>query len=244
MRIGQISSGRMRNSLCAHKNRGEIPRSARNDRIKCPDKIMCHDEIKRRDRIKCHGQIKSFFRGLFILLLPALLFLPGLRATTLARLSLDQLAAGSDAVARVRCASTQSLWEYGTIWTVTTARVVENVKGNLPAQIALRLPGGRVGHLTASVEGTPKFQPGDEAFVFLKRTPAGRFTVAGWVEGTFRISRDPRTGSETVTQDSSAFAVFDTATRTFRAEGIRRMPIEEFRARLAAAVARAGEKSR
>ena len=30
--------------------------------------------------------------------------------------------------------------------------------------------------------------------------------MAGWVEGTFRIARDPRTGGETVTQDSSAFA--------------------------------------
>ena len=73
---------------------------------------------------------------------------------------------------------------------------------------------------------------------------AGGFTVAGWVEGTFRISRDPRTGNETVTQDSSAFAVFDAATRTFRTEGIRRMPIGEFRARIAAAVARSKEKSR
>jgi hypothetical protein len=68
--------------------------------------------------------------------------------------------------------------------------------------------------------------------------------VAGWVEGTFRISRDPRTGGETVTQDSSAFAVFDTATRSFRTEGIHRMPIEEFRARVAATVARGGEKIR
>ena len=68
--------------------------------------------------------------------------------------------------------------------------------------------------------------------------------MAGWVEGTFRISRDPRTGGETVTQDSSAFAVFDTATRSVRTEGIHRMPIEEFRARVAATVARGGEKIR
>ena len=116
------------------------------------------------------------------------------RATTLARLSLDQLAAGSDAVARVRCAGAESRWENGSIWTVTTFEVVETMKGNLPREIAVRLPGGRVGHLTAAVEGTPKFNPGDDAVVFLERSPAGGFTVAGWVEGTFRISRDPRTG--------------------------------------------------
>ena len=54
--------------------------------------------------------------------------------------------------------------------------------------------------------------------------------------------REPR--RETVTQDSSAFAVFDPATRAFRTEGIRRMPIEQFRARVAAAIARAQERTR
>ena len=42
----------------------------------------------------------------------------------------------------------------------------------------------------------------------------------------------------------SAFAVFDAATRTFRTEGIRRMPFEEFRARVAAAINHAEEKTR
>jgi len=177
-------------------------------------------------------------------LLAALLALPAMRATTLARLSLDQLASGSDAVARVSCAGGESRWENGSIWTLTTVKVVETMKGNLPSEIVVRLPGGRVGHLAAVVDGTPKFNPGDDAVVFLKRSPTGGFTVAGWVEGTFRISRDPRTGAQTVTQDSSAFAVFDAATRTFRTEGVRRMPIDEFRARVAAAVARSEGKLR
>jgi hypothetical protein len=166
------------------------------------------------------------------------LFLPAVRATTLARLSLEQLAAGSDAVARVRTVRAESRWEYGSIWTITTFDVVETLKGSLPGQIAVRLPGGRVGHLTSTVEGTPKFAPGNEAVVFLQPSTAGGFTIAGWVQGNFRISRDARSGGEIVTQDSSAFAVFDAATRTFRAQGIRRMPIEEFRARVAAAVSR------
>jgi hypothetical protein len=181
---------------------------------------------------------------IIISLLSALLFLPALRATTLARLSLDQLAAGSDAVARVRFVRAESRWENGSIWTITTLDVVETLKGQLPGQIEVRLPGGRVGHLTSAVAGTPRFHPGNEAVVFLQRSHAGGFTVAGWVEGSFRISRDPRTGIETVTQDSSAFAVFDTAARAFRTEGIRRMPIEEFRARIAASVARNEEKTR
>jgi len=170
--------------------------------------------------------------------------MPGIGATTLARLSLNQMAARSDAVARVRCVGSEGRWENGSIWTVTTFEVVETMKGNLPGEIAVRLPGGRIGHMTATVDGTPKFKPGEEAVVFLERSPGGRFTVSGWVEGTFRISRDPRTGDEVVTQDSSAFAVFDTATRTFRTDGIRRMPVGEFRGRIAAAVGGYEEKTR
>jgi hypothetical protein len=190
-------------------------------------------------QIRMQMQIRMFLSIFF-----ALLFLPAIGATTLARLGLDQLAAGSDAVARVRCMASEARWENGTIWTVTTAEVVETMKGVLPREIVVRLPGGRAGHLTAAVDGTPKFRPGEEAVLFLERSRAGGFTVAGWVEGTFRVSRDPFTGGETVTQDSSAFAVFYTATRTFRTEGIRRMPIEEFHARIEAAVARSGEKNR
>jgi hypothetical protein len=178
-----------------------------------------------------------------LLILAALSFNAALHATTLARLSLDQLVAAADNVARVRCVATESRWEDGAIWTVTTFDVVETLKGSLPAQVKVRLPGGRVGHLTVTVDGTPKFNLGGEAIVFLERTRSGGFSVAGWVEGTFRIARDPRTARETVTQDSSAVAVFDTATRSFITEGVRQMPVEQFRARIATAIARQPEKA-
>lgn len=168
-----------------------------------------------------------------------------LHATTLARLSIDQLAAAADDVARVRFSNTESRWENGSIWTATTFDVIETMKGDLPAQVTIRLPGGRVGHITATVDGVPKFDAicGD-AILFLERSSSGAFSVAGWVQGTFRIVRDPRSHRETVTQDSSAFAVFDPTTHSFRAEGIRQMPIEEFHSRIAMALSRAQEKIR
>ena len=170
--------------------------------------------------------------------------LSALRATTLARVSLDQLAAASDDVARVRCAGAESRWENGAIWTVTTFDVIESMKGNLPPQVVVRLPGGKVGQLTAAVDGTPKFVPGDEAVLFLQRTRAGRIFGGGLGGGNIPHRSGSANRRETVTQDSSGFAVFDAATRTFRSEGIRQMPMEEFRARVAAAIARAQEKTR
>jgi hypothetical protein len=165
-----------------------------------------------------------------------------IRATTLARMSLEQLAAAADAIARVRCDHAESRWESGEIWTVMTFDVVESLKGALPLQVTVRLPGGRVGHLTAAVDGVPKFNAGDEAVVFLERSRGGGFSVTGWVEGTFRIERSARTGRETVTQDSSTFEVFDTATHVFRTEGVRRMPVEQFRESVAVAIGRAQAK--
>jgi hypothetical protein len=198
-----------------------------------------------RTNIKLRPRIALFRIVLFFLpILIIFMAFATASATTLQRLSLDQLVAGSDAVARVNFSGAESRWENGTIWTVTKLRVVEIFKGNLPEEIFIRLPGGRVGHLTATVEGTPRFRAGDDAIVFLKTSPAGGFSVAGWVQGTFRISREPRTGTQSVTQDSSAFAVFDPATRSFRTEGIHRMRVEEFRGRVASAIARSAGQTR
>ena len=169
---------------------------------------------------------------------------PAIWATTLARLSLDQLAGAAEGVARARCAGAESRWEYGSIWTYTAFDVVQTIKGDLPAHFIVRLPGGKVGAFTTSVEGAPRFSAGEEAVVFLERSRAGGYSVTGWAEGTFRIARDANTQREMVTQDSGSIGLFDAATRTFRAEGMQKIPMEIFRARLEAALAKAQEKTR
>jgi len=171
----------------------------------------------------------------------ALLFLAAgaaapLPATTLARLSLDQLARAADTVARVRCTDAVSYLEGGTVWTRTRFTVIETLKGAPPAEIAVRLPGGRAGHIFVAIEGAPRFRPGEEGVLFLENISTGDYSVTAWALGTFRIRRNSRTGEESVTQDSSTLAVYDTATRRFLIEGIRDLPVGEFRRRLAAAL--------
>ncbi len=160
------------------------------------------------------------------------------QATTLERLSLDELVAASSAVARVRCLGTESRWEGGEIWTFTSFEVLETMKGAVPRLITVRLPGGQLGHLVSKVDGVPRFHAGEEAFLCLERTRTGDFAVTTWVQGTFRIHHNAQTGQESVTQDSSGFAVFDPATRQFRPTGIRKLPLELFRQHLAEAVER------
>ena len=155
-----------------------------------------------------------------------------LQATTLLRLDLDQLARAADAVARVRCMDTASYTENGNVWTRTHFTLLESLKGSPPAQLTVRLPGGHAGHLIVSIEAVPRFHAGEEGVLFLEQLPAGDYSVTGWALGTFRIRRNERTGEETVTQDSSALAVFDPASRRFTTDGIRDLPLREFHRRL------------
>jgi len=157
-------------------------------------------------------------------------------ATTLERMTLSQLATAAQVIARVRCTGSTSRHEDGSIWTFTDFVIEESYKGAPGAHLTIRLPGGRDGHLLETVEGAPRFLPGEEAIVFLERTRSGDWSISAWAEGTFRIARDPETRRATITQDSSAMALFDPATRTFRSEGIVRMPLAEFLTTLGAAM--------
>jgi hypothetical protein len=174
-----------------------------------------------------------FFTGL-ALLVAAL----AANATTLARLQFTELARESTAVARLRCLGSESRWERGEIWTETKFEVLEFEKGVLPGLVTVRTLGGSVEHLHSRVEGVPAFRPGEDVYLFLWGRTGEAYSVLGWSQGTFRIARNPRTGVETVTQDSAAIPVFDPRTREFRREGIRNLPLTNFREKLRSAVER------
>jgi hypothetical protein len=153
-------------------------------------------------------------------------------ATTLARMSVEQMSHTAQAIVRARCVDNSTGWDAGEIWTFTSFEVQELWQGSTTPRITVRLLGGRVGNLTSSVSGIPRFRPGEEVVLFLERTQRGDFSVVSWEQGTFRIRREAATGSEIVTQDSASFATFDPATHQFEAEGIRNLPVETFRARV------------
>ncbi|HXY26426.1 MAG TPA: hypothetical protein VEI73_17365 [Candidatus Acidoferrum sp.] len=171
------------------------------------------------------------FLGAVLFALMALLAVAA-NATTLARMRFGELAHQATAVARLRCVGTQSFWEHGEIWTETRFAVVEQSKGSLPEFIRVRTIGGIVGNLHSRVEEVPTFRVGEEAYVFLWGRDGEPFRVLGWSQGTFRIRRDPRTGLETVTQDSAAVPVFDPGTRQFRHGGVRNLPLAVFQLKL------------
>lgn len=169
-----------------------------------------------------------FVIGLVLLALTAM----AARSTTLVAMPLDELARRSTAVARLRCLASHSLWERGELWTETRFAVLERTKGALPEFTTVRTLGGSDGRLHSLVEGVPIFHSGEQIYLFLLAHEGEPYRVLGWSQGTFRITRDARTGVETVTQDSAAMPVFEPSTRSFRRDGIRNLRLEIFEGRL------------
>jgi hypothetical protein len=171
------------------------------------------------------------FRKCAVLTLVAISFAstPPVLATTLKRMSLPDLSRAAHTIVRARCVANSTRWDTGEIWTFTTFEVEEIWKGSAPAQITVRLLGGKSGNLTSTVSGVPRFAPDEELVLFLEPTPAQDFSIVSWMQGTFRIGRNRRTGEEIVTQDTAAFAVFDPSSQRFEMTGIRKMPVGAFR---------------
>ena len=116
------------------------------------------------------------------------------RATTLVRLRFPDLVHYASAIARVRCVGADIRVENGEIFTDTRFHVLETEKGQLPAQIVVRQPGGTYQHLHSHVEGAPEFRMGEEVYLFLWGRPGRQFFVLGWSQGTFRLHRDALSG--------------------------------------------------
>ena len=125
-------------------------------------------------------------------------------------------------------------------WTFTSFAIEETWKGAPPgaaAQITVRLLGGSVGNLTSTVSGVPRFHPGEAVILFLEPTPRGDFSIVSWVQGTFRIRRDPRTGDEIAVQDTAAFDAFNPATHRFESPAVRDLSVAACSAQVKSALA-------
>lgn len=176
-------------------------------------------------------QRRRFLLALFLIGL-LLLAVVASQATTLARFSFEELAQRATAIARAKCIGSTSIWRNGEIWTETEFELEEQNKGSLPGIFRVFLPGGKVAHLQSRVDGAPSFVAGEEVYLFLWNAAGKENYVLGWTQGTFRITRDPQTGIEKVTQDSASAPLFDLATRTFRHGGVRNLPVAVFQLKL------------
>jgi hypothetical protein len=151
-------------------------------------------------------------------------------ATLILALDLPAMVGRADRIAVVDVVSVSASWNdrHDRISTAVELTVVDCWKGALPAgaHLTVRQPGGTVGDITTTVDGMPRFSPGERALVFL-RGPTDRASVVGLTQGKRPMHRDPASGRWMVTGPDRAGADF-VRPRTDAAAGA---PVIEARAR-------------
>jgi len=87
----------------------------------------------------------------------------------------------------------------GNIYTLVTLSVEQTIKGETGGEVAIRVPGGKVGGLEMMVTDAPSFQLGERAVVFLDNSE-GTFTVVGGFQGKFTIDSNNMVGNKPLTE--------------------------------------------
>jgi hypothetical protein len=156
-------------------------------------------------------------------------------ATTVEKLSLEEMTRRSRRIVVGRCISTESRWnEKNTlILTFSKFSVSEDLKGESGGWITVMTVGGTVNGVTQNVAGTPQFAADEEVVLFLESSKSSQWQPVGLSQGRFRILRESRTGQQEVVHDLSGLELYDTSTRA--ASGPQkpyRMPLESFLGRV------------
>lgn len=118
-------------------------------------------------------------------------------ATTLLKLTMDDLVDRSERIVQGEVVKLEAKEEQGRIVTYITLDVQDTLKGPADEQtISFRVLGGRMGDLVTIVHGTPQFSAGEQVLVFLeqpvsKKGPKLPLVVTGMAQGKFSISAGP-----------------------------------------------------
>ncbi len=141
-----------------------------------------------------------------------------LYATTLEKLSLDEMIEKSTDIVRGTVTGSYSAFRGSVIYTYFSVKILERWKGLPQSTVTVLVPGGTVGGLKQSFGGVPKLDPGAEYVLFLWTGKSGATHLIGLSQGVFNlkistgvdpmVSRgaisevilDPRTGRPVVDQ--------------------------------------------
>ncbi len=137
----------------------------------------------------------------FVVLVSAWAALPA-KATTLVRLSLQQLTQVATDIVCGRVVGQESRWNstHTQIITLTTMALHRVIKGHPPATLVIEQPGGAVGRLHTRVAATVHFYPNADYLLFVEpaSTDPSRYLLVGMVQGAYRLDRDAQTQEERV----------------------------------------------
>ena len=135
-------------------------------------------------------------------------------ATLVPSLSLRELIDQSELIVHGRVTRSWAAWDsaHKYIWTHHQIDVIDALRGASGASVVASEPGGRVDGLNMVASGSVEYAPGEEAIVFLYRTPIGYLRATGLGQGKYTISSDGRVhanlkGLELIKRGASSSAV-------------------------------------
>ena len=135
--------------------------------------------------------MKRFSLPIVVLVLVGLLAASAAFATTVQKLTLQDLTKKSDSIVRARVTDATSSWDanHKEIYTYTTFQILEPVKGRKgETTLTIREIGGTVGNIASIVPGMPSFKKGEEVVLFLtQKDAAGYPWVMGLQQGKYTI---------------------------------------------------------
>ena len=127
-----------------------------------------------------------------VALVGLMLFSGSLSGSVVIQMDLEQLVEESDSIVQGVVEAVYSQWDDGRnlIFTYTSIRVDDPLKGERTRSLLIRQMGGRVGSLNMTVAGMPEFEEGLGVIVFLKDAGNGTFHVTGMNQGRYVIVED------------------------------------------------------
>jgi hypothetical protein len=162
---------------------------------------------------------KEQVRTKVILIIAAIILAVPLNATTVQRLSFDDLVSKAETIIVGHVLDSQSSWtkDGKLILTQTTVEVQEQLKGTPPRLVTVTTVGGKVGTSILHVSGMPAFERNETAVIFLERS-GSYSTVLGLNQGKFSVANGE------VANSISGLSFNDAATSRPM-----RMPLDEFK---------------
>ena len=167
------------------------------------------------------------------------MWMPG-KATTLQKLSLDDMARESTLIVRARVLSSSGVLRGQDVYTLYQLQVLEGWKAAGVQQLQVAVPGGVASGLRQSIAGAPSLNTGAEYVMFLWTSRSGLTQVIGLSQGLFDVKQNA-SGHAVVARPAAGELMLDKAGHVVRSEAIV-MPLADLRAEIERVLA-AGKKS-
>jgi hypothetical protein len=135
----------------------------------------------------------------YIVVMGLCLLFSSVDATTVQKLSEEELSSRADTILLGKCTSIRSEWNEArtmifTYVTISPQNVLKGSPGFQP--IIIKKLGGEVDGIGMAVEDTSVFEEGEEVLLFLRRGENEFHTILGLYQGKFSVKTDEATGKK------------------------------------------------